>query len=322
MCMADTDLTGIDLNLLRVFQVIFEERSLTRTGQRLRLTQPAISYALGRLRSLFDDPLFVRATEGMLPTPTAEQLALPIGRAIASIREALSYGARFDPATSTREFRISMTDVAQQVFLPLICEKLQPVAPSIRLEACQVPISEIVEALRLGQVDFATGNLPKLTGFTNYQVLFRERYVCMTRRRPNLPGGQLTRQQFLDFSHISVVSSEGSHRIIDESLAAAGVLRRIALRVRNFTVLPQILERTDLMATLPERIACYFNRVDLFKIYALPVEIPEIDVRVHWHESFDNDEGNRWFRNSIIGEVGLILANEMILLGRNGSQEA
>ncbi|QCP52018.1 LysR family transcriptional regulator [Trinickia violacea] len=295
-----TDFNKIDLNLLRVFEAILEERSLTRAGQRLGLSQPAISYALGRLRSSFDDPLFVRATEGMLPTPTAEQLALPIGRAIASIREALRHGEQFDPATSVREFRLSMSDIGEQVFLPPLCEQLQQIAPLIRLEAGQVPVTDVEERLRLGQLDFAIGNLPALKQSTKYAVLFHEAYVCMTRKRPGLPARKLSRDKFLELLHVAVASSESSHRTIDDSLRAAGLHRRVALRVPHFTVIPQILERTDWMVTLPLRVAQLFNQSERFVVYPLPVAIPEVEVTVHWHETFDSDEGSRWFRELII----------------------
>ncbi|HEV3105542.1 MAG TPA: LysR family transcriptional regulator [Trinickia sp.] len=298
-----TDFNNVDLNLLRVFQAILEERSLTRAGQRLGLSQPAISYALGRLRVLFDDPLFVRSTEGMLPTPTAQQLALPLNRAIASIREALRHGEAFDAATSTREFRLSMSDIGEQVFLPPVCEKLQRIAPWVRLEAGQVPMSEVEEKLRLGQLDFAIGNLPALKPFTHHALLFHEAYVCMTRKRRGLPPRRMSRETFLEMGHVAVASSESSHRTIDDSLRAEGLNRRIALRVPHFTVIPQILQRTDWMVTLPQRVARFFNESGSFAIYPMPVEIPEVEVTVHWHETFDNDDGNRWFRELVIATL-------------------
>jgi DNA-binding transcriptional LysR family regulator len=107
---------------------------------------------LGRLRTLFDDPLFVRTPEGMLPTPTAQQLAQPVGRAISSIREALRHTEHFDPGTSERVFRLSMTDIGEQVFLPPLCEKLQRVAPQTQLEVRQLLVAQVEEALRLGQL--------------------------------------------------------------------------------------------------------------------------------------------------------------------------
>jgi len=160
-----TDLNKVDLNLLRVFHAIAEERSLTRAGQRLGLSQPAISYALGRLRALFDDPLFVRTSDGMLPTSAGQQLVLPVNRAMASIRDALQYRERFDLATTTRVFRLSMSDIGEQVFLPPICEQLQRIAPNVTLEAEQVPLAQVEEAMRhvLESSSTSTTGLPHAT---------------------------------------------------------------------------------------------------------------------------------------------------------------
>lgn len=300
VCIDVINFHSIDLNLLRVFQVILEERSLTRAAQRLHLSQPTISYSLGRLRSLFDDPLFVRTPDGMLPTATAERLAVPLSNAIASIREALRQSEEFDPATSTREFRLAMSDIGEHVFLPRICEKLQCVAPEVRLAAEQVPLREVEEKLRLGQIDLAIGNLPSLMPVTNHALLFRDEFVCMTRRRDGLPVRKLSRQKFLEFLHVSVTTSDSSHLAIDDILRTQGLHRRIALRVPHFTVVPQILQRTNWMVTLHKGAALMFNETGQFSIYPMPAEIPDIESTVHWHRNFDNDEGIRWFRELVI----------------------
>jgi len=298
-----TDLNKVDLNLLRVFHAIAEERSLTRAGQRLGLSQPAISYALGRLRALFDDPLFVRTSDGMLPTSAGQQLVLPVNRAMASIRDALQYRERFDLATTTRVFRLSMSDIGEQVFLPPICEQLQRIAPNVTLEAEQVPLAQVEEAMRLGQLDFAIGNPPVLRPATRYERLFHEAYVCITRKRAGLPARRISSERFLAMPHIAVVSSESSHRSLEDSLRAAGIVRRIALRVPHFTVVPQILQRTDWMVTLPQRVADVFNESGQFAVYPLPVGIPHVEVTIHWHESYENDAGNRWLRELIIATL-------------------
>jgi DNA-binding transcriptional LysR family regulator len=295
-----TDFNKADLNLLRVFQVILTERSLTRAGLQLGLSQPAVSYALGRLRALFDDPLFVRTPDGMLPTSRAEQLAEPLSRAISSIRETLRHGERFDPETSSREFRLSMSDIGEQVFLPPLCEKLQHLAPRVRVAAELVPLSDVEERLLLGQLDFAIGNLSALKSVTKSTLMFRDEYACMTRKRTGLPARHLSRQKFLEFSHVMVAFSDSSHLEIDDWLQKRGLNRHIALRVPHFTVVPQILQRTDLVVTLPRGVARVFNGSGQFAIYPLPIDVPVIESSVHWHATFDSDEGNRWFRQLLM----------------------
>jgi DNA-binding transcriptional LysR family regulator len=299
-----TTFNNIDLNLLRVFQAIADERSLTLAGNRLHLSQPAVSYALGRLREVFNDPLFIRTKEGMKPTPTAVELSKPINRALQAVQDALRHAERFDAATSTRVFRASMTDVAEMVFLPPACEKLNELAPSTRLHIEQVTPAHLEEALRTGQLDFAIGNLPVLKPTTRYELLFRESYVCMMRKRDGLPAHeQLEMDEFLAMSHVLVQSVESSHLQVETAFRSLGVNRKIGLDIPHFSVLPRILARSDLVATLPLRIANLFQSEapGQFAVYTLPVEIPAVDITLHWHEDFDQDAGNAWLRQVIVG---------------------
>jgi DNA-binding transcriptional LysR family regulator len=172
-----TSIDHVDLNLLRVFNAIIEERSLTRAGQRLALSQPAVSYSLGRLRTLFGDPLFIRTRVGMQPTPIALELAAIVARALDTVREALRYAERFDPAISTRTFRLSLSDAGELAYLPPICAALQRLAPRVKLRIEPTPVEEIEEALRVSRLDFAIGNLPELTARTRHRLLFEETYV-------------------------------------------------------------------------------------------------------------------------------------------------
>jgi DNA-binding transcriptional LysR family regulator len=293
-----TSLDHVDLNLLRVFQAIVEERSLTKAGERLALSQPAISYSLARLRTLFDDPLFIRTRSGMQPTPIALELAGIVGRALDTVREALRYAESFDPATSTRTFRLSLSDAGEMAYLPAICEALHERAPRVKLSVEPLPVEEIEDALRSSRLDFAIGNLPTLMARTRHQLLFEETYVCMTRRRRGLPAGSaLSLEHFLQASHVQVRSVEHSHHALDDALRAQGVGRNIALQLPHFVALPGVLAVTDLFATLPQRLAGILNRNDAFRVYTLPVSLPQATVTMHWHEHFHEDEGIAWMRD-------------------------
>jgi DNA-binding transcriptional LysR family regulator len=290
-----TSLDHIDLNLLRVFQAIVEERSLTKAGERLALSQPAVSYALGRLRTLFDDQLFIRTRSGMQPTPIALELATIVGRALDTVREALRYAESFDPAVSTRTFRLSLSDAGEMAYLPVICKALHEQAPRTRLIVQPMPVEDIEDALRSSKLDFAIGNLPELMARTRHQLLFEEDYVCMTRRRRGLPTGKkLSLEHFLGASHIQVRSLEHSHHALDDALRAQGVGRNIALELPHFVALPNILMVTDLYATLPKRLAQILNKSKAFQIYDLPVRLPAASVTMHWHEHFHDEDGIVW----------------------------
>jgi DNA-binding transcriptional LysR family regulator len=287
----------IDLNLLRVFDAVLREHGVTAAAARLRLTQPAVSNALARLRALLGDALFIRTPAGMDPTPFARQLAEPVRQALALLESALAHGPGFDPSSSTRAFRLYMSDLGQIEFLPPLVERVQSVAPGVRLEAVALEVEDIGDALAAGALDLAVGFLPGLAAPVRRQPLFRDPYLCLM--RADHPITALTKKRFLEASH-ALVTYRGGHRVIEEALERAGITRRIALRVPHFTVLPMVLERTDLILTLPARVARVFERRGRLKALLPPVPIPPAEVAVHWHERFEADPGNRWLRAQVI----------------------
>ncbi len=289
----------IDLNLLRVFDAVLQERGVTPAAARLGLTQPAVSNALARLRAVFGDALFVRTGAGMDATPFARELAQPVRQALALLESALAHGPGFDPGTSTRAFRFYMSDLGQIEFLPPLVERVQASAPGVRLESVALDVEDIGGALAAGALDLAVGFLPALGPPLRRQALFRDPYVCLMRADHPVIGKTLTRKKFLAASH-ALVSYRGGHRVIEEALERAGLARRIALRVPHFTVVPMVLERSDLILTLPLRVARVYEKRGNFKSLPPPVPIPPADVAVHWHERFEADPGNRWLRDLVV----------------------
>jgi DNA-binding transcriptional LysR family regulator len=294
------NLRDIDLNLLRVFEAVLREGGVTPAAGRLGLTQPAVSNALSRLRRAFGDPLFVRTPSGMDATPFARELAEPVRQALALLESALAHGPGFDPGTSTRAFRFYMSDLGQIEFLPPLVERVQHAAPGVRLEAVAADLEHIADALGAGTLDLAVGFLPALGPPVARRTLFRDPYLCLMRADHPAIGTKLTRKQFVEASHVLVTYRGGGHRVIEEALERAGVARRIALRVPHFTVVPMVLERTDLVLTLPARVARLFERRGKFKALPPPVPMPAAEVAVHWHERFEADPGNRWLRDQVV----------------------
>jgi DNA-binding transcriptional LysR family regulator len=300
ICITTVNLQALDLNLLRVFDAVLHERGVTPAAARLGLTQPAVSNALARLRALFGDPLFVRTPAGMDATPFARELAEPVRQALALLEAALAHGPGFDPATSTRAFRFYMSDLGQIEFLPPLVERVQRAAPGVRLEAAAADLEHIADALGTGALDLAIGFLPALGPPIGRRALFRDPYVCLMRIDHPAIGAKLTKKKFVEASHVLVTYRGGGHRVIEEALERAGVGRRIALRVPHFTVVPMVLERTDLILTLPARVARVYERQGKFKSLPPPVPMPPAEVAVHWHERFEADPGNRWLREQVI----------------------
>jgi len=291
----------IDLNLLRVFDAVLQERSVTAAAGRLGLTQPAVSNALARLRTLLGDALFVRTPVGMEATPFARGVAEPVRQALVLLDSALAHGPGFEPASATRAFRFYMSDLGQIEFLPPLIERVQREAPGVRLEAVALDVEDIAGALGTGALDLAIGFLPGLGPPVRRRALFRDPYMCLM--RADHPIKTLTKRKFLDASH-ALVTYRGGHRVVEEALERAGLARRISLRLPHFTVVPMVLERTDLICTLPARVARVFERRGKLKSLPPPVPIPVADVAVHWHERFDADQGNRWLREQLIELFG------------------
>src|SRR5437660_2174627 len=286
----------IDLNLLRVFDAVRRERGVTPAAAGLGLTQPAVSNALARLRGLFGDPLFVRTPGGMDATPFARELAEPVRQALALLDSALAHGPGFDPGSATRAFRFYMSDLGQIEFLPPLIERAQRAAPGVRLEAVALDVEDIADALATGALDLAVGFLPGLGPPVRRRALFRDPYLCLMRGEH--PIKTLTKRKFLDASH-ALVTYRGGHRVAEEALERAGLARRISLRLPHFTVVPMVLERTNLICTLPARVARVFERRVKHNSPPPPVPIPVADVAVHWHERFEADQGNRWLREQV-----------------------
>ncbi|HEX6692841.1 MAG TPA: LysR family transcriptional regulator [Burkholderiales bacterium] len=288
----------VDLNLLRVFDSVLHERGVTAAAARLGLTQPAVSNALARLRAQFGDPLFVRTAGGMDATPFARELAEPVRQALALLESALAHGPGFDAATSTRAFRFYMSDVGQVEFLPPLVERVQRAAPGVRLEAVGLEVEDIAAALAAGALDLAVGFLPGLGAPVLREALFRDPYAVLMRADHPAADG-MTKKKFLEASH-ALVSYRGGHRVIEEALERAGVAPRVALRVPHFTVMPMVLERSDLLLTLPARVARVYERRGNLVSRPVPIPMPSAEVAVHWHERFEADSGNRWLRALIV----------------------
>lgn len=292
-----------DLNLLLVFEAMQLHRNVTAAAAHVGITQSAMSNAVGRLRRHFDDELFVSTRNGMLPTPRAQELAKPLQKALTLVRAASSRQAVFDPAQSKRTFRFHMSDVGEMVFLPTLVKHLDQVGASVRVETAQLTSDEIRAQLESGEIDFAAGYLPGLARNVESCVLFREHYVCMTRRaHPLAKGDTLTARDFLAASHVLIESMGSGHRVIERTLERHRLKHETALRVPHFMVVPMIVANTDRVVTLPSRVAKIFASLMQVQAFTLPVRIPAFDVALYWHPRFADEPGICWMQ-SLMSEL-------------------
>jgi DNA-binding transcriptional LysR family regulator len=290
------ELQDIDLNLLVVFNQLLVERRVSRVADNLGLTQPAVSNALARLRKLLGDELFLRTPAGMEPTPFADQLAEPVTYALGTIHSALNQRSTFDPGSSTRSFTVGMTDIGEIYFLPELMDRLRREAPGVSVSTVRNAAVNLRDEMEAGKVDLAIGLLPQLKAGFFQRRLFRQRYVCMFRKGHRLDRKRITLAEFSAAEHLMVVSPGTGHGKVDELLKRSGIARNVRLTVPHFMAVGHILQATDLIATVPERLAQ--RMVDPFGLAFIthPAKLPDVAINVFWHAKFHKAPENQWLR--------------------------
>jgi len=294
------DLREVDLNLLVAFEALMQTRSVTRAAARLRVGQPSASYSLKRLRELFGDPLFVRTSSGMAPTPRALALDKPIRSILASIESALCASPGFDPIHERRIFRVGAIDYAQSVIADPLLSVLQKKAPGCKMILTATDCDVAARALERGEIDLAVGAFPEMVSAPHQRVLYRERYECVFDAKSCQVRGPMTRAQWLALPHV-IMSTKGDYSgPLDEVLKAAGDQREVAVSTPNFLAIPYLLKGKRLVAALPSRLA-RICRVQLgLATCALPFEVPDFDVVMVWNTRTGNEPGASWLREQIV----------------------
>ena len=293
-------LSDIDLNLFVVFDAIYTEGNLTRAGEIIGITQPAVSNSLSRLRHLFDDPLFVRTAEGMVPTPVAQNIIGPVRQALGLIRSSVQDSETFDPAASDKRFRVSMTDLTQSIVLPYLFGRIKHEAPGIAIDCYHVRRRDMNIELASGNLDLAV-DIP-LTPDPQIRLapLFSHPHVCVVRNHHPAIEGRLTTELYLSLAHIHISSRRGGLGHVDLALGKMGKRRHIALRTQHYLATPELVSRTDLALTVPQVFADFLVAQYPVQYFELPFSVPDLETHLYWHESTDQDQANRWMRELIL----------------------
>jgi len=300
--MSSVHIEAFDLNLLTVFEALWAERNVTRAARRVGITQSAMSHALKRLRAQLSDALFHPTPGGMIPTPYAQELAGPLGEALALVRRTVETPRKFAPRTLRRTFTVATSDYVEMVLLPRLLARVARLAPEVTLvvrPAAARPERELVSGVHDLLITPGDGDAPGVRA----QALFDERFVCVLRAgHPDAHGRKLSLERFLRLPHVLVSPQGSGPAAVDEALAALGKRRRVTLRIPNFLIAPLVIAETDHVITLPERVVRAVAGRRRLAVFPPPVALPGFSVSQRWHERNDADPAHGWFRD-LVAEV-------------------
>lgn len=291
-----------DLNLLPIFVALMEERSVTRAASRLGMTQAALSNALGRLRTVLKDPLFIRERYGMRPTPKAEQLAPELRAALTAIDAVVLGQQGFDPARAEQVFTIAVNSYVEYVFVPAIVARLRELAPGIRLrtlpfgtDLAETGVSSGTTALVLGRISDAADNLV-------VQHIADDGLACVVRADHPLVKIRLSKQQYERLKHVNVLPPGRLRAGLFQALDRQGLKREVVASVTHFASIPEIVATTDYCATLPKLICRRVAQDVRLKVLPTPLDLGTFPMHMAWHVRHRQDPAHLWLR-TLVAEV-------------------
>ncbi len=290
-------LERMDLNLFVVFEAIYRERSVTRVAQLLHLTQPAVSNALGRLRRQFDDQLFVRTPQGMQPTPVADNLIADVRRALGLLEKSVSAGARFEPASSEKHFRLGLSDIGQTLWLPQLYRAVRSQAPRVTISSFYPGRENALEALKAGDLDLLMDSPEINARELEQQRVASLHYVVTMRPQHPLAASSLDLEDYLAADHVHVSGRPRGRGHVDIALHAAGLRRTLPLRVQHYAAARALVAASDLLWTVPEVVVANSG----WPLKPVPLEIEPLVLNLYWTRGAQDDPANRWLREHLLG---------------------
>jgi DNA-binding transcriptional LysR family regulator len=293
----DRTLAAIDLNLLVVLRALLRERHVTRAAARVGLSQSAASHALARLRELLGDPLLVRQGRAQALTPRATRLLPALERGLGDLEAAIAGHPEFDPATARRRFTIGASDYLQALMIGPLLRKLAAQAPQIDLTIVVFPNLE--ELLESGAIDLVLTVDNQTPRAAKRETLFAEGFTCMVRRGHPEIKQRLSLKRYLAQRHLVIAPSGTPGSLVDTALERRGLERRVALRVTNFLIAPVVVSETDLINTMPTRLARHLAKTYPLRLFPPPLELPHFEYCMSWHPRLDGDPSQRWLREFV-----------------------
>ncbi|HWI14601.1 MAG TPA: LysR family transcriptional regulator [Burkholderiales bacterium] len=290
-----------DLKLLLCFDALMAERSVSRAAERLDLSQPAMSHALARLRRLFDDPLLLKGRGLMTPTARALQLEGQVQELLAALQRLAEQPAAFEPATARQRFVIMAPEYAEYLLAAPLALHLQRDAPNVALDFRASDPERALDWLARGDLDFRLGWWPEPPSALRYKVLFRDRLVCAVRKGHPRLRAAITAEDFLASPHVRLQTprTSVSSGALDQAATALRRTLNIALKVQNLSVMSEVVAASNLIATLPERLAVRLQEKYPLQVLPLPLSVPDIRIALYWHERTHKHAAHRWLRQAL-----------------------
>jgi DNA-binding transcriptional LysR family regulator len=299
----------LDLRLLEAFLAVFDTRSVGRAALRVGMSQPGLSTALSRLRKMLGDPLFVRTPRGMEPTMRARALYEPMREILGTVESRLFTKPAFDPATSTREFRLALSDIGEGIYLPLARQGIAGVAPGVRLRSVSLAPRQLEEAMDAGEVDLAAGYFPDIrTGEFLHRRVGLHSFACIMRTDHPMAGTRLTLKQFTGLPHVVIEAGGRSQEVLEKFFRSRRIERNVVLHTPHFMSVPVIVASTDVVATVPQALADFMTTQRGLTQVTLPFVPPTFQVNIHWHRSVHQDPGNKWLRDLLFDTIPVLQA--------------
>lgn len=294
------NLRSVDLNLLTIFDAIMTERKMSAAAEKIGMSQPAMSAAVSRLRITLKDELFIRTGSGIKPTPRAQELERPIREVLNKISDTISQTLTFDHQKSDRIFTLASLDYASITLVPNLLKQLRAQQSSVGVNIWPQYDEELKDLMHFGAVDFAIDNIPILDKDFHIETLCQEAAYCLVRKdHPDIREAP-SLEQFLSAEHIVLYPKTNRISLLDQHLMANGLRRKHGMKVPSFFNMPYIVEQTDMICALPERVARDFaNKFDL-NLFPAPVKDWTAPVYLMWHSSLHGDPGHTWLREMII----------------------
>lgn len=290
-----------DLKLLMCFDALMAERSVSRAAERLNLSQPAMSHALARLRRLFDDPLLLKGRGLMTPTSRALQLEGQVQDLLSALRRLTEQPAAFDPATARVRFSVMAPEYAEYLLAAPVTLHLEREAPNVALDFRASDPDRALDWLARGDLDFRLGWWPEPPAALRYKLLFRDRLVCAVRKNHPRFKASISTDDYLAAAHVRVQTprTSVSSGALDQAATALQHTLDVTLKVQNLAVMSEVVSASDLVATLPERLAVRLQEKYPLQVLPLPLAVPDIRMALYWHERTHKHAAHRWFRQAV-----------------------